>query len=507
MKKRILLIDDEARVRASLKAVLEPAYETIQAADAQEGLELFRKEAPHLVLLDVILPGTDGLSVLQTIRAEDRTAPVIMLTGTKSVKTAVDAMKFGAADYLSKPFDVEELRIIVDRALKDQELQREVKQLRAQVVRRYAFHNLIGKSPSMQDIYTKIEQVADSRTTVFITGESGTGKELVAKALHYNSGRRERPFIALNCAALPETLIESELFGHEKGSFTDATARRVGQFELANTGTLFLDEIGDLSAMTQAKLLRVLQEREFTRVGGVQSIKVDVRIVTATNKNLEELVRKGQFREDLYYRINVIALYLPPLRERGEDVPLLAKHFLAKRIEEENRPPQEFSKDAVDLLSRYPWPGNVREMENIIEQAFIWSKGSDIITPEHLPTILKNDTRSTSLRDDTLAGRLSLEKAVMEFEREIILDALKRTGYVQTHAANLLGISRRMLKYRMDTLGIGRPDQEVNTEPQAVVQDSTVIPPTASFLHDFSSDFLAELRSVSLKKTTYGSPT
>jgi DNA-binding NtrC family response regulator len=394
-----------------------------------------------------------------------------MLTGTKSVKTAVDAMKFGAADYLSKPFDVEELRIIVERALNDQELQQEVKQLRAQVVRRYAFHNLIGKSPSMQDIYTKIEQVADSRTTVLIAGESGTGKELVAKALHYNSGRRERPFIALNCAALPETLIESELFGHEKGSFTDATARRVGQFELANSGTLFLDEIGDLSAMTQAKLLRVLQEREFTRVGGVQSIKVDVRIIAATNKNLDELVRKGQFREDLYYRINVIALYLPPLRERGEDVPLLAKHFLAKRIEEDNRPPQEFAKDAVDLLSRYPWPGNVREMENIIEQAFIWSKGSDTITSEHLPTILKNDTRSSSLRDDTLAGRLSLEKAVMEFEREIILDALKRTNYVQTHAANLLGISRRMLKYRMDTLGIGRADQDVSTEPQVVVQE------------------------------------
>jgi DNA-binding NtrC family response regulator len=380
-------------------------------------------------------------------------------------------MKFGAADYLSKPFDVEELRLIVERALTDQELQREVKQLRAQVVQRYAFHNLIGKSPSMQGIYSKIEQVADSRTTVLITGESGTGKELVAKALHYNSSRRERPFVALNCAALPETLIESELFGHEKGSFTDATARRVGQFELAHTGTLFLDEIGDLSAMTQAKLLRVLQEREFTRVGGVQSIKVDVRILTATNKNLEELVRKGQFREDLYYRINVIALYLPPLRERGEDVPLLAKHFLAKRIEEDNRPPQEFSKDAVDLLSRYPWPGNVREMENIIEQAFIWSKGSDIITPEHLPISLKEDSRSSSLRDDTLAGRLSLEKAVMEFEREIILDALKRTNYIQTHAANLLGISRRMLKYRMDTLGIGRPDQEGSSEPPVLVHE------------------------------------
>jgi len=458
MKKRVLLVDDEPRVRASLKMVLEPAYDILEAADAQQGLEAFKRESPSLVLLDVILPGTDGLSVLQTMRSEDSSIPVIMLTGTKSVKTAVDAMKLGAADYLSKPFDIEELRIVVDRTLNSQELEREVRQLRAQVVQRYAFHNLIGKSPSMQEIYAKIEQVADSRTTVLVTGESGTGKELVAKAIHYNSSRRERPFIALNCAALPETLIESELFGHEKGSFTDATARRVGQFELANSGTLFLDEIGDLSATTQAKLLRVLQEREFNRIGGVQPIKVDVRIIAATNKNLDELVRKGLFREDLYYRINVIALYLPPLRERGEDIPLLAKHFLVKRIEEEKRPAQEFSKDSLELISRYPWPGNVREMENIVEQAFIWSKGCTVITPEHLPTILRTDTRSTSLRDDTLAGRLSLEKAVMEFEREIILDALKRTNYVQTHAATMLGISRRMLKYRMDTLGISRPD-------------------------------------------------
>ena len=471
MKKRVLLIDDEARVRTSLKMVLEPNYEILQAADAQEGLDTFRKEGPDLVLLDVILPGTDGLAVLETLRSESRMTPVIMLTGTKSVKTAVDAMKLGAADYLSKPFDVEELRIVVDRALNSQALEREVKQLRAQVVQRYAFHNLIGKSQGMQEIYAKIEQVADSRTTVLITGESGTGKELVAKALHYNSGRRERPFIALNCAALPETLIESELFGHEKGSFTDATARRVGQFELANTGTLFLDEIGDLSAMTQAKLLRVLQEREFTRIGGVQSIKVDVRIVAATNRNLEDMVRKGQFREDLYYRINVISLFLPPLRERGEDIPLLAKHFLAKRVEEEKRPHIEFGKEALEVLTRYPWPGNVREMENIIEQAFIWSQNCPQITQEHLPTIMKSDSRSSSLRDDTLAGRMSLEKAVMEFEREIILDALKRTNYVQTHAANLLGISRRMLKYRMDTLGIGRPDNGSSQEPEPPVQE------------------------------------
>lgn len=471
VRKRVLLIDDDPRVRASLKIVLEPIYDILQACDGQEGLDVFRKDEPDLILLDVILPGTDGLAVLQTLRMESKRTPVIMLTGTKSVKTAVDAMKFGAADYLSKPFDVDELRIIIDRALNSSELEQEVKQLRAQVVQRYAFHNLIGKSQGMQEIYSKIEQVADSRTTVLITGESGTGKELVAKALHYNSSRRERPFIALNCAALPETLIESELFGHEKGSFTDATARRVGQFELANTGTLFLDEIGDLSPITQAKLLRVIQEREFTRIGGVQSIKVDVRIVAATNKNLDDLVRKAQFREDLYYRINVIALVLPPLRERGEDIPLLAKHFLEKRLDEERRPRIEFGKEALELLTRYSWPGNVRELENFVEQAFIWSQHAAQITPEHLPTLIKNDSRSTSLRDDTLAGRMSLEKAVMEFEREIILDALKRTNYVQTHAANLLGISRRMLKYRMDTLSIGRPDNSSTQEPDLPMQE------------------------------------
>ena len=470
-KKRLLLIDDEPRVRASLKMVLEPLYDIAQASDGPEGLDIFRKESPDLVLLDIVLPGTDGLAVLQMLRTERKSTPVVMLTGTKSVKSAVDAMKLGAADYLSKPFDVDELRIVIDRALNSSELEQEVTQLRAQVVKRYAFHNLIGKSQGMQEIYAKIEQVADSRTTVLITGESGTGKELVAKALHYNSSRRERPFIALNCAALPETLIESELFGHEKGSFTDATARRVGQFELANTGTLFLDEIGDLSPITQAKLLRVIQEREFTRIGGVQPIKVDVRIVAATNKNLDDLVRKGQFREDLYYRINVIALYLPPLRERAEDIPLIANHFLEKRLEEAQRPPIEFGKEALELLTRYPWPGNVRELENFIEQAFIWSQHATEITPEHLPTSMKSTSRSPSLRDDTLAGRLSLEKAVMEFEREIILDALKRTNYVQTHAANLLGISRRMLKYRMDTLGIGRPDNSTTQDSEPRMQE------------------------------------
>ena len=466
MKKRVLLVDDEPGIRATLKAVLEPIYEVSCAPDARTGLDLFRQDAPNLVILDVMLPGTDGLEVLQTIRSEGQSIPVIMLTGTKTVKTAVDAMKMGAADYVTKPFDVEELRLIVAKTLDTHDLEREVRYLRAQVANRYSFHNLVGKSLSMQDIYSKIEQVADSRTTVLITGESGTGKELVARAIHYNSPRRDRPFIPLNCAALPETLIESELFGHEKGSFTDASARRVGQFELAHSGSLFLDEIGDLSPATQAKLLRVLQEREFTRIGGTQPIKVDVRIIAATNKNVEDLVRQGQFREDLYYRINVITLFLPALRDRAQDIPLLAKHVLAKRNEEDKRPSQEFSKEALELLMKYSWPGNVRELENVVEQAIVWSQGN-VILPEHLPAVCRTDTRSSSLREDTLSGRLSLEKAVMEFEKEIILDTLKRTNYVQTHAAAALGISRRMLKYRMDTLGISRPEaQTVNDQTQ-----------------------------------------
>ena len=464
MKKRILLVDDEAGIRASLKVVLEPAYETLGASTAQEGLDLFRRESPHLVLLDVVMPGMDGLALLKMIREEDARIPVIMLTGTKTVKTAVEAMKLGAADYLAKPFDVEELRLIVAKTLETGELEQEVLQLRAQVAKRYSFHNLIGKSPAMQEIYSKIEQVADTKTTVLITGESGTGKELVARALHYNSARRDRPFIALNSAALPETLIESELFGHEKGSFTDAQARRIGQFELAHGGTLFLDEIGDLSPATQAKLLRVLQEREFTRVGGTQPVKVDVRIITATNKHLAELVKREAFREDLYYRINVLVLHLPALRDRREDIPVLAQHILAKRAEGGNRPPQEFTKDALELLTAHSWPGNVRELENVVEQALIWSHGKSI-EPGHLPaSLVQAASRTETISADTSSGQVSLEKSVLEFERKMILDALQRTGYVQTHAAALLGISRRMLKYRMDALGISRPSLESGPE-------------------------------------------
>lgn len=463
MKPRILLIDDESGIRASLKVVLEPAYELLAASSGADGLALFRRDPPHLVLLDIIMPGEDGMAILQTMRAEAPGVPVIMLTATKTVKSAVDAMKLGAADYITKPFDVEELRLIVAKTLATQALEREVQSLRAQVVSRYSFHNLIGKSPPMQDIYAKIEQLADTRTTVLITGESGTGKELVARALHYNSSRKDRPFIAINCAALPDTLIESELFGHEKGSFTDARMRRVGHFELAHGGTLFLDEITEISPAIQAKLLRVLQEREFTRVGGSQSVKVDVRIIAATNKNLADLLQRGEFREDMYYRINVVSINLPPLRDRREDIPLLAKHFLAKRLQEEQRPSQELSKETVEILTKYHWPGNIRELQNVIEQASVWCRETTI-TPDNLPSSVRTDTHAPPLRAGALSGRLTLEKAVMEFERQLILDALKQTDFVQVHAAALLGISRRMLKYRMDSLGICREDVRLSPD-------------------------------------------
>jgi len=472
MKKRILVVDDEPAIVTSLKMTLEPTHEVLCASTAQEAIDRFREELPNLVLLDLILPGADGLKVLELMRSEDPSVPVIMLTAIKTVKTAVDAMKIGAADYLTKPFDIEELRLVVIKVLTTQELEQEVRYLRAQVANSYSFHNLVGKSPAMREIYSKIEQIADTRATVLITGESGTGKELVARALHYNSARKDRPFIAINCASIPDTLIESELFGHEKGSFTGALARRVGKVELAHSGTLFLDEVGDLGPPTQAKVLRFLQEREFVRVGGSETIKVDVRIVAATNKVLEDLIRREAFREDLYYRINVISLHLSPLRDRREDIPYLAKHFLGKRLEAEKRAPLEISKEAMEILTRYHWPGNVRELENVLEQAIVWCRGATI-TPEHLPMTLRANVSEALLREHTLGGDLSLEKAVQEFERELLLEALMRTGYVQTHAATMLGITRRMLKYRMDMLGIKTADAPASPAPKESSRESS----------------------------------
>jgi DNA-binding NtrC family response regulator len=455
--KRILIVDDELSVRESLKLILQDQYKILLANDAKEALVLFERETPHLVLLDIILPEMDGITVLKRIREVDATVPVIMLTATRMVKTAVEAMKLGATDYLSKPFEIEELKLIIEKAITAKDLEQEVKYLRSEITRRYSFKSIIGKSREMQEVYAKIEQIADTRTTVLITGESGTGKELVARALHYNSTRKEKPFIAINCAALPETLIESELFGHERGAFTDAQVRKVGQFELADNGTLFLDEVADLSLATQAKLLRVLQEKEFTRVGGTRTIRVDVRLIAATNKNLDQALKQGSLREDLYYRINVVPIHLPPLRERKEDLPLLVNHFLTKKAEEERQSCKQIAPEAMTLMMNYDWPGNVRELQNIIEQMVTLCPNSMVLS-EDLPDHFRKQLRSMTLKEQALSGKISFERAVAEFERDIILEALKKTRYVQTHAADLLGISRRILKYKMDLLGITSPE-------------------------------------------------
>lgn len=453
MKKTLLVIDDETGIRESLKWIFKDTYDTVLAKDGREAFQRLESRPPDLILLDILLPDINGLEILRRVKEENKSLPVIMITATKTVKNAVEAMKLGADDYVVKPFDLEELRIIVRKALNTQELAREVELLRSEVNRTYGFDNIIGKSKEMREIFKVIRQVADSRTTILVTGESGTGKELISRAIHYHSSRKSRPFVTINCAAIPENLIESELFGHERGAFTSAYERKIGRFELAHTGSLFLDEIGELSLSTQAKILRFLEEKEFTRVGGAKNIKVDVRLIAATNKHLEESIKNGTFREDLYYRINVVPIDVPPLRNRREDIPVLAHHFIKKFHEENRRGPQEISKDAMDLVVNYDWPGNVRELENLVERVMALST-SETITPEDLPLSVRENVRINRLKDAVLWGEISLTRAVEEFERDIIVDGMKRANYVQSQAAAKLGISRRILKYKLDKLKI-----------------------------------------------------
>ncbi|MEW6616750.1 MAG: sigma-54 dependent transcriptional regulator, partial [Thermodesulfobacteriota bacterium] len=364
--KRLLIVDDELGTRESLRMVFDKEYDIITAATGEEALRIIERLRPNMVLLDIIMPGMDGLTVLERINEIDKDIIVIMITATKTVKTAVYAMKLGAYDYITKPFDLDEIRLIIKNALSTQDLKNEVKILRSEIDKGYSFGNIVGNTGIMREIFDTIKQIADSKTTVLIEGESGTGKELVAKAIHFNSNRKGKPFIAINCAGIPEPLIESELFGHEKGAFTNAYGRKLGRFELADSGTLFLDEISELSLATQAKILRFLQERELVRVGGTETISVDVRLIAATNRNLEDSVANGAFREDLYYRIKVVPIHLPPLRERKEDIPLLVNHFLNRIMKEKDAEAKSISSEALDLLIEYNWPGNIRELENII---------------------------------------------------------------------------------------------------------------------------------------------
>ena len=451
----VLIVDDEVGARESLKMILKNDYEVFLAKNAEEAFLQVKTHSPDLILLDIILPDLDGLKVLEKIRQNDPDMIVIMITATKTVKTAVEAMKLGANDYVTKPFDVDELRLIITRSLSTKALEQEVKYRREEMDKNFDFGNIIGKSKLMKEIFKVVKQIADSKSTALIMGESGTGKELISRAIHYNSNRKTFPFVTINCAAIPETLIESELFGHEKGAFTNAIERKLGRFEVAHQGTLFLDEIGELSLATQAKILRFLEEREFNRVGGSKTIKVDVRLITATNKDLNQLIKKGSFREDLYYRINVVPIVIPPLRERKEDIPMLIDHFIIKFNGENNKNVKGISKEALDLMMQYEWPGNVRELENLVERVIALTSNESIQLNE-LPLSFKNIPKINGLKESVLEGKVSFTQAEEDFEREVILDALKKTNYIQSHAAEILGISRRILKYKMDKLGINQ---------------------------------------------------
>jgi len=451
---RVLIVDDEPSVRESVRMVLKDRHQVLTAAAGNQALDLITQSPVDVVLLDILMPGMDGLEVLERIKGRASGPQVIMLTATKTVKTAVAAMKLGAFNYITKPFDVDELMVTVERAIESAALAREVEALRAEVGARYSFGNIVGNATKMQAALRTVTMVAPLKTTVLITGESGTGKELIAKALHYNSPRTHRPLITINCAAIPENLLETELFGHERGAFTDAHARKLGQFELADQSTLFLDEIGELPPSTQAKLLRVLENAEFTRVGGTQPVRVDVRIIAATNRDLVQGMQDGTFRSDLYYRLDVVSIHLPPLRDRREDISALVRHFLTAKAQQLGLPEKTFSNEALDLLMQYAWPGNVRELENAIERALVLSNGA-LMTPSDLPQYLASGDRTPHpLKQSVMRGEIRLGEAVDQFEQELIRSALTQTGQNQTRAAELLGTTRRILKYKMDKLGL-----------------------------------------------------
>ncbi len=453
----ILVVDDEVGVRQSLQVVFNKAYRVLEAASADEAVRKLAEERPDVVLLDIMMPGADGLSVLKQIKSIHPDCQVIMLTGLNTARTAFAAKGTGAFDYVTKPFDVEELRLRVEHALEKVQLSRELERLKEEVGRKYGIDHVIGKSKQIIDIFKAVSMVAAKKSTVLITGESGTGKELIARAIHYNSDRRSKPFVVVNCAALPDTLIESELFGYERGAFTNASQKKVGRFELAHGGTLFLDEIGELNLGTQAKFLRAIEQETFSRLGGTEEIKVDVRVIAASNRDLEQMAKNAEFRPDLFYRLNVVSLFLPPLRERREDILLLLDHFLRLKAQEHAIATKCLSPEVVDFFNAYPWPGNIRELENLLERLTILTP-HETITLRDLPTGMRSMDQTATLKEDVLTGSRPLSDAVDEFERELIVKALQRTGFNQTKAASLLGTSRRILKYRIEKLNIIDPN-------------------------------------------------
>ena len=450
-------------MRASLRAILEPRCQVLEAQDGREALDVLRAHNVDLVMLDQRMPGEQGIDVLQQIKSLDPTIVVVLATAVHEVKTAVEALKRGAYDYITKPFDVDDIALLVEQALDKRALMREVLCLRSELAlpgldQDNSFRGLIGRHPEMMRIYHVISQVAAKPTTVLITGESGTGKELVARAIHHHSSRSAQPFVAFNVAAFPDSLIDSELFGYEKGAFTGAAARKLGRFELAQGGTVFLDEIGTLRPDLQTKLLRVLQERQVERLGGVQPISVDVRVLAATNADLKQAVKNGTFREDLYYRLNVVEIHLPPLRERREDIPLLVDHFVRKIAREVTRDVQGVSPGARDLLSRYDWPGNIRELENVIHRAVVLSNGP-VLQLQDFPLEVAMPQAGARLTEDT---GLPLKEACEQFERQYVLRVLDRVQWNVSKAARVLGVHRNTILGKLSAWGVHRPDGDAD---------------------------------------------
>ena len=455
-KDKILVADDEQSMREFLDIMLKKeGYKVSLASNGEEVSKLVENDLFDLVLLDIRMPKLDGISALKKIKANTPETVVIMITAYASADTAIKAMKEGAYDYITKPFKVEEIKLIIKNALEKKNLQKENLLLKQAVRDRFHFGNIIGQSPKMVTLYDLLEKVSPTKTNILITGESGTGKELVAKAIHYNSPRKEKPFVTLNCGAIPESLIESELFGHMKGAFTDAIATKKGLFEVADEGTIFLDEISELPLLMQVKLLRVLQDKEFKRVGGTEDIRVDVRIIAATNKELEEAVKEKHFREDLFYRLNVIQIKLPPLRDRREDIQILANHFLKKYSQELSKNILKISPEALQILMNYEYPGNVRELQNIIERAVALESSPDL-TAHNLSSYLSEQPllKKGPIDIEIPSEGIDLEKMVEDLERTLLLKALDKTKGIKKKAAELLHINFRSMRYRLEKYGL-----------------------------------------------------
>ncbi len=446
---QILIVDDDESIRRMLAAVLaREGFQTAMAASGEEGLALFRAQSPDIVLMDIRMPGISGIEAMSAMLELRPGATVILMTAYADLDTAVRAIKNGVFDFVIKPFDLAEIGLLVNRAFQMREMRRQIGQLQQELTQAYRFDRIVTRDPGMLALCESVARIASSNATVVIHGESGVGKELLAASLHYNSTRAQKPFVKVNCGAIPEGLLESEFFGHEKGAFTGAVARRTGRFEHADGGTLFLDEIGELPLALQVKLLRVLQDREFERVGGDKTLRVDVRLVAATNRDLEAMVAAGTFRSDLFYRLNVVSLTVPPLRERVDDIAVLAAHFLRKFTAEHGREIDGFDDHALAVMQRYAWPGNVRELSNAIERAVVMSSGSTIFA-EDLPLPVVAASRAAP----ELAAR-TLKALLRDFEAGVIRQALERNQDNRSRTANELGISRRALLYKLHELNL-----------------------------------------------------